>query len=244
MLENTRAIVLRSVKYGDSGLISTLFTEKQGVQAYIVQGARSSRAKSNKAAMLQPATLLDVVVYHKPNSGLQHIREMQYGYLYIQLQEDIVRNSIALFSAELLLRLLPEHAQQEQLFGFAFKYFQWLDQLDIETVANFPLYFIIQCSHLLGYEISGSYSANTPYLDLQDGAFTAVPPSAPPYLDIEEAKALNALLNIEEVTQLKNIVLNAAMRNRLLDWYIEFLHRHTQHLSSIKSLAVLRAILH
>src|SRR4051812_16525108 len=114
MLYSTRAIVLRSIKYGDTSLISTLFTEKQGVQAYMAQGVRSSKAKNNKAALLQPATLLDIVVYHKPNTNLQRIKEFQFAYLYTSMQEEVVKNSVALFSAELLLRLLPEHAQQPE----------------------------------------------------------------------------------------------------------------------------------
>ena len=74
MLQPTKAIVLRSIKYGDTSLISTLFTETQGVQTYITQGVRSAKAKTNKAALLQPATLLDVVVYHKPNTNFYRIK--------------------------------------------------------------------------------------------------------------------------------------------------------------------------
>lgn len=244
MLQNTRGIVLRAVKYGETSLITSIFTEKHGVQSYMVQGVRSSKSKSNKAALLQPATLLELVVYQKPQANLQRLKEYQYAHIYIHMQEDIVRNSIALFSVELLLRLLPEHAQQPELFEFSFDYFKKLDALDIASVANFPIYFIIQCGHILGYEITGDYSERTPHANLQDGAFTEHLPPMGPHLQDDEARMLSALLHIKELGELKQIVLNATMRYRLMDWYIAFLHQHTQHLGNIRSLAVLQAVLH
>lgn len=244
MLHNTKGIALRAVKYGDTSLIATIFTEQYGVQSYMVQGVRSSKAKNNKAALLQPATLLDMVVYHKPQTKLHRIKEFQYAYIYTQLQEDIVRNSIALFSAEVLLRMLPEEAIMHELFAFSFQYFQQLDAMPVAHIANFPLYFLIQCSRILGYEISGTYTAETPYLNMQDGAFTATPPRMDTYLQDDDAIALSKLLLVDEVSELQNISLNGETRNRLLDWYIDFMHSHTQHMGNIRSLAVLRAILH
>lgn len=244
MLHNTRGIVLRSVKYGDSSLITTLFTEKQGVQTYIVQGARSTKTKSNKAAMLQPGTLLELVVYHKPQTNLQRIKEMQYAYIYTALQEEVLKNSITLFSTEVLLRLLPEHAEMPELFDFSFHYFQQLDKEPVNTIANFPVYFVIQCSKLLGYEIHGEFCDRTPYLNMQDGAFTDHMPIAGPYANDDEACALSLLLQVNTTHALAGIRLNADIRNGILDWLLEFLRQHTQHFSTIKSLDVLRAILH
>lgn len=244
MLDTTRGIVLRSVKYGDTSLISTVFTEKHGVQSYLVQGVRSSKSKTNKASLLQPAMLLNMVVYHKPNTNLQRIREFQYAHIYTSIQQEVVKNSIALFSVELLLRLLPEHAPMPELFDFAFHYFEQLDSLPVSASANLPVYFTIQCSKLLGYEIHGTYAAETPHLNLQEGAFTHHLPLMGPYATDDEAKALSALLQQEDVRSITTIALNAEMRNRILDWLLEFLNRHTQHMGSIKSLEVLRAVLH
>jgi len=244
MLHNTKGIALRAVKYGDTSVIATIFTEQYGVQSYMVQGVRSSKAKNNKAALLQPATLLDMVVYHKPQTKLHRIKEFQYAYIYTHLQEEIVKNSVALFSAEVLLRMLPEEAIMHELFNFSFQYFQQLDAMPVAHIANFPLYFLIQCSRILGYEISGTYTTETPYLNMQDGAFTSTPPRMDTYLHDEDAIALSKLLLIEEVEELKNVSLNGETRNRLLDWYIAFMHSHTQHMGNIRSLTVLRAILH
>jgi DNA repair protein RecO (recombination protein O) len=244
MLHNTRGIVLRSVKYGETSLIVTIFTELYGVQSYIVQGIRSAKAKQQRAGLLQPATLLDLVVYHKPQNNLQRIKEFQPAYIYHSLHEEIVKNSIALFSAEVLLRLLPEHASMPEAFDFTFNYLSELDKLPLNDVANFPLYFTIGLSRIMGYDIHGSYTQETPNLNLKEGAYTHSPPAAGPYVNDEDAAALSKLLPVTEVDKLKSIELNAATRSRLLDWYLEFMHMHTQHMGTIKSLAVLQAVLH
>src|SRR4051812_44832359 len=110
MLQKTNGIVLRSVKYGDTSLVTTIFTAVSGVQTYMVKGVRTSKAGKNRAGSFQPGVLLEMVVYQQPHKNIQHIREFQAAYLYNSLHENVIKNSIGLFSAEVLLRLLPEHA--------------------------------------------------------------------------------------------------------------------------------------
>jgi len=244
MLHKTNGLVLRSIKYGDSSLITTIFTDVYGIQTYIVQGVRSVKARQNRAGFFQPGMMLELVVYMQPQKNMQRIREFQPAYIYTTVQESVVKNSIVLFSAELLLRLLPEHAPMTMLFDFTFNYFKLLDTTTTEHVANLPLFFIIQCSRALGYELKGDYTTETPYLNLQEGGFTDHAPAALPYTKDEDAIALNTFLREEDYDQLKSIEMNAAMRFRLIEWYIAFLKQHTQHMGNIKSLQVLQTILH
>ena len=210
----------------------------------MVQGVRSSRASQNRAGFFQPGVLLELVVYHQPNKNMQRIREFQAAYLYNGMQENVVKNSIVLFSVELLLRLLPEHAPLPRLFDFACNYFITLDKKEADSIANFPLFFIIQCSFILGYELKGDYNTLTPHLNLQEGSFTEQAPQEAPFTGDEDASILSLLLKVEDYETLKQVEMNAAMRLRLLDWYVSFLQRHTQHMGNIRSLPVLRAILH
>ncbi len=246
MLGNTQAIVLRSIKYGETSLIVTMFTRVFGVQAYLVQGIRvvSAKGRSSRAGLLQPATLLDLVAYRTPGQHLQRLREFTPAHLYTSLQSEVVKNSIALFSVEVLLRLIPQEAEHPELFDLAFEYFVKLDALPMEGVANFPLYFIVLCSRALGYELAGQWSEATPHLNLREGGFTAEAPVVRPFVADEEAAALARILAVPRMEDLGAIEMNAGMRFRLIDWYLEFLHQHTQHLGVIKSLGVLRTILH
>ena len=56
-LHKTKGIVLRSVKYGETSIIVTIFTELFGVQSYLVNGIRTSskKAAGNKDAADCPA---------------------------------------------------------------------------------------------------------------------------------------------------------------------------------------------
>lgn len=243
MHKSTKGIVLRSVKYGETSLILTVFTEIFGLQSYIIKGIRSG--KSNRAGLLQVASILDIVVEHRPNRQLQHIKEFQPHYLYQTLQEEIIKNSIAIYSVELLTRLLPSEEVMEELFHFAYQYFLDLDKASIHTIANYPLFFTIQCGKYFGYNILGNYSSQTPYLNAIEGMFSNQPPPFGSPLHESDVAAIASLIKMSEVDN--NIVedhLNAPARNRILDWYIQFLQHHTQHLSNLRSLEILRKILH
>ncbi len=245
MLQKTRSIVLRSVKYGETSLICTVFTEVYGVQSYMVQGVRtSSKTKQNRAGLLQPATLLDMVVYHKPNANLQRIKEFQPAYIYQSLQEHIVKNSVALFSVELLLRLMPEQAPMPELFEFSYDYFCSLDTTPANDIGNYPVFFLVQCSNMLGYNINGNYSEETPYLNLPEGGYTNHPPAERPFVTDEDARMLDKLLQADSIEKIKAVEMNGSARFRLLDWLLAFMHNHTQHMGEIRSLPVLRAVLH
>jgi DNA repair protein RecO (recombination protein O) len=42
MLHKTKGLVLRAVKYGETSLVVTMFTELFGVQSYMVNGVRTA----------------------------------------------------------------------------------------------------------------------------------------------------------------------------------------------------------
>src|ERR1044071_7664870 len=95
-LHKTKGIVLRSVKYGESSLIITIFTELFGVQSYLVNGVRASTKKgSGKANLFQPAAILDLIVYHNELRNLQRIREFKWDHLYQHIFSDIRKNAVA-----------------------------------------------------------------------------------------------------------------------------------------------------
>ena len=234
--------MLKSLKYGETSLIATIFTASLGVESYIVQGVRTARG--NKAALLQPGTLLELVAYQKQQKSLQRLREYSLAHLYTGMQQEVVKNSIALFSLEVLLRLLPERAPLPELFDFSFEYLVTLDVLPNTDVANFPLYFVLQCTRFLGYDIQGAYTAATPYLNLHEGGFSELLPALRPFIEEVDAAMLARLMEIGSLTDLKNAPMNSATRARLLDWLVAYLQQHSQHMAQLKSLDVLRAIFH
>lgn len=246
MITNSASLVLRSIPYGETSLVSTQFTRVYGVQAYLIQGIRSAskKGKSSRAGLLQPGMLLDITAYHKPGGNLGRLKEFTPRVLYLNILDDVVKNSIALFSVELLLRLLPEDAPMEELFDFSEQYFRELDRRERSEIGNYPLFFVLQCSRYLGYEPAGKWSDSTPYLSLAEGSFQSEAPEEGTSITIEDAAFLYKLQQIRNFSQIPETEMSGAARFRLLEWYLLFLQRHTEHMRGLKSLPVLQAVLH
>ncbi|HEY0272401.1 MAG TPA: DNA repair protein RecO, partial [Chitinophaga sp.] len=151
MLHKTRGIVLRQVKYGDTSLIVSIFTELFGVQSYIVNGARSAKPRAARGNLLQPGNILDMVVYHHEQKNIQRISEFKLGYIYSSLHFNVVKNTVSIYMIELLQKCLRQPEQQLELYYFAEHMLQLLDQAPMPVVANLPLYFTLQLSSHMGF---------------------------------------------------------------------------------------------
>jgi len=82
-LHKTKGIVLRTVKYGETSLIVTVYTEIFGLQSYLVRGVRASSARGpGRSNLFQPASILDLVVYHNEISNQQQVREFHWANIY------------------------------------------------------------------------------------------------------------------------------------------------------------------
>src|SRR5690349_2690466 len=101
MYLKTRGIVLHTVKYSETSVISKIYTEKLGLQSYIVKGVRSAKSKS-KAALLQPLTLLEMEVSHRENKQLQFIKEYTRAHNYQSIPFHVLKSTIALFLLEVI----------------------------------------------------------------------------------------------------------------------------------------------
>jgi len=169
-LHNTKGIVLRTVKYGETSVIVTIFTELFGIQSYIVNGVRTSSKKgSGKANLFQPGAILDLTAYHNELHHLQRLREFKWGHLYQHIFFDVVKNSVALFMVELLSKTLKQPEANPDLFYFAEDAFMHLDKAEMQVAGNFPLYFALHLASFYGFRFSDKYTDQTTYLDLQEG---------------------------------------------------------------------------
>ena len=68
MDHKTRGIILHTIKYSESSVIAKIYTEKFGLLSFLVKGVRASKSK-NKASMMQPLTLLDMVISYRETRG-------------------------------------------------------------------------------------------------------------------------------------------------------------------------------
>ena len=186
LLHNTKGIVLRTVKYGESSIVTTVYTELFGVQSYIVKGARQGTKKTQgKAAYFQAAAILDMTVYHNEQKNLQFIKEYNWAYPYQTVLFDVVKNCVAMYMVEVLQHTLKEPETNPDLFYLIENTLQQLDKGTDTLTANLPLYFMLHLGMQLGFQIQGVYSEETPILDLSEGYFVSETPTHPYYLSTE-----------------------------------------------------------
>ena len=240
----TKGIVLRVVKYGESSIITSVFTELFGIQSYIVNGVRvNSKKGSGRGNLFQPASLLDLVVYHNELKNLQRIKEFKWAHIYDNIFFSVFKNAVGLFMIELLQRSLKQPEPNPELFHFVEDAFLHLDRAPDNVVANFPIYFALHLSGFYGFRISDKHSGQTRIRDLQEGEFVADAPLHSWYLNEQYSRVVSDLLKVMQPAELAQLKLNQETRRVLLHALETFYALHIQDFGTMKTLPVLEAVL-
>ena len=243
-LHKTKGIVLRAVKYGETSVVVSIFTELFGLQSYLVNGVRTATKKgSGKANLFQPAAILDLVVYHHESKQLNRIREFKWSYIYQHVFSDVPKNAVALFMTELLGKCLKQPESNPELFEFTEDVFEHLDRSSGTVMANLPLFFALHLPVHFGFRMDDNYNEQQHFLDLREGIFVAEQPMHPHFLEAKEAAIVSQLLKVMQPEELAEIKLGHDFRRHLLQRLETFYSLHIQDFGTMKSLPVLREIL-
>jgi DNA repair protein RecO (recombination protein O) len=239
MLHNTRGIVLHHIRYSETSLIIKIYTEKFGLQSYLVKGARSRRAKM-PGSMFRPMTLLDMVVYHRDNRDLQNIREASISAPFHSIAADIRKSSVSIFIAEILIKTIREHEENPELFDFLASSLEYFDMQE-KGIENFHLYVLVMLSRFIGLFPQDGVSSFSSFFDLREGRFRANPPGHPDFLEGQSSKGLY-ILTQTRARDLENILFSKDTRDSLLNALLLYYQIHLSSLGSFKSLDVLREV--
>jgi DNA repair protein RecO (recombination protein O) len=231
MLIKSRAIVLHHLRYGDSSLIVTLYTEKHGRMTCMVSGAYSKKSKF-PATWFQPLSLLDADFYFRQNRELQRLKEASCPCPHTSIPFSIAKSAVALFLAEVLFLTLREEESNPALFSFLYNAFQLLDASE-EGISNFHLWFMLHFSRYIGIlpvisEVTSGIAASA---DMQ--FFAGLP--------AEAVKALSDLM-VHPQGPAAGLKLSNQNRYLLLDRIIRYYAQHLEGFSRLKSFAVLREV--
>ena len=229
MLHKTKAIVLNHIKYGETSIIVNMYTEAFGIQSYIENGVRKAKAR-NKIALFQPLTLLDLVVYKKSNASLNRISEIKCNQPYQQIPYEIIKSTIGIFLAEVLSSILREEEESNpRLFRFLESSLVSFDQQQ-SAYQNFHLSLLLQLSSYLGFYPSGA-----------EEVLEELRPFQTFRLDALQEKKFNQLLTEDSGGELK---LTGEDRSLFLKIILNFYQLHSHSIKEVKSLKVLREVLH
>lgn len=240
MLHATKGIVLRTVKYGETSIIVTMYTEIFGLQSYLINGVRTEKKASTKANLYQPTTLLDLIVYHHPHKNLQRIKEAKLFYNRNFQGSEVIKYSIAIYMVELIQKAITESESNSELYHFFEEHFLQVLQEKEQNLSNYPIVFTLHFAEQLGFGVHNNYSELRPCFNLQNGNFV----QENEMLSSQILDKENSFL-ISEILQQKQQIasLSGLKRLEILNICIQYLKHHIPHLGELKSVQVLHELL-
>lgn len=237
MQVTTRAIVLSSLKYGDTSLIVKAFTLSDGLKSYLLKGILASKRGKLKTAYFQPLTQLEIVAIHRNKGTLESIREAKVDYHCLTLYTDITKNAMTFFLAEMLGNSIHEEECNAGLYYFLQASIQWLDTHN--EISNFHIYFLLELTKYLGFYPDVS-NISASYFDLIEGEFN-------------DAQTLNPILNGHNLAYFKSFLginfdaiqtvkMKKIDRQELLKSIVLYFELHLQGFRKPKSLDILNEV--
>jgi DNA repair protein RecO (recombination protein O) len=230
MLHKTRAIVLHTVRYGETSIIVTLYAERYGRLSCMINGVRSKKSKF-PATLFQPLSLLEADFYYRMNRNIQRMKEATCPFHYSSVPFVAAKNAIALFLAEVLYFALREEESNPPLFSFVFYSLQLFDTKETGT-SYFHHWFMLQLTKYLGF-FPPAYILNG--TTVQSGDIHVFS-----NLTQETQSALSALLACTEGPP--ELHLSQPERNQLLESIIRYYAMHIDGFSGLKSYAILQEV--
>lgn len=238
MLIKTRGIVLSYLRYRETSIIARIYTERLGVQSYVVNGVRKAKPPG-RIALFQPFTLLDLVAYvARGSSGLTRLSEFRCSEPFSTLPYEVQKSSVVLFLSEVVGRAVREEEQNEPLFQFLHDSIQAFDQ-QTKGSENFALVFLLQLSTYLGFGISTGAEL-TDQVIMAGHAPTAKGATGPATLRLREFEIYFDELLRDPAT---STIPNGRVRHELLTVLIRYYQLHIEQLGDIRSLDILSQVL-
>jgi len=240
MLHKTRGIIFKTTDYSESSVIVQIFTEKFGLQSYIINGVKKPRAKISQNT-LQPLHLVDMIVYHKPAGNIQRIAELRQMPVFQSIPYDMVKRSLILFLNEVLYRSIRQQSADEILFEYVYHSIELLDRTNHGT-ANFHLYFLLKLTRFLGFYPGKADTSSPVFFDLKSGSYTNFRPSHLFILEAPYTTYWSTLLksSFENPAQ---ITISPNERKFLLEKLLDYYRLHIENFGEIKSHRILEEVL-
>lgn len=239
MLEKTRAIVLNSLKYGESQLIVDMFTETRGRLSFIQRVPRQGRSGIRKQ-YFQPLTVLDIDFDYRPTRRLHKLRSAAVAFPFRSLPFDMAKLSVALFVAEFTSYATRSEQADPLLYAFVENSVRWLDGCD-DNFANFHITYMLHLTRFMGFFPNVEDATEGACFDMRDGCFVAEQPLHPDFLGPDEAGKIGLLLRLNYTT-MRLLAMTRAERNRCVDVVLAYYRLHVPAFPEMKSLAVLREL--
>ncbi len=240
MLEKTRGIFLHGIKYSETSLIATIYTEAYGRQSFMINGIHGKNSLA-KASVFQPLYLLDLEIYHHPGKEIQRLKNARITTPFTTIPFDIRKSSQVIFLSEVLYKCLREEEANAELFNFIFHSLSFLDLSD-SGISNFHIWFLFRLTLFLGIFPNRDHAGISMFFDLQKAQFVSHEPLHNQFTDKQVTILFSRLFDVD-FASLEKLNYTQTERKLVLEKLIEFYKIHFDNLGEIKSLSVLKEVL-
>ncbi len=236
-MSKTSAIVIWTIKYGDSSLIANCYTKNDGLIGYMLNGILKSKKRTLKKALFQPFNIINIISNRTKKEGLNYIKEASVIQP-LSLHNSVIKTSIILFLSEILKNVLKEEkSKNSNLYDYLETMILWMDSNHPNP--NFHIKFLIELTRFIGFYPNIS-NKNKKYFDLSSGCFTDKNNSEN-ILSISNMRYFKEILGMD-FDQIKTLNWNHNIRIDILNEIIRYYTIHLQNFKTPKSLSVLHEI--
>lgn len=156
MIVSTDVIVLRSMKYGDTSKIVTLYSRKYGKIRVMAKGARTSKNKFG--ASLEPMVHSSVVMYKKEHRDLHLLSKCEIASPFLGLNDDGGKMAIGLAMIELVNMVMHDEEENQPMYTLLLESLRAVDESD-KNPENIFFAFELRMAEIFGYGLNIQHCA-------------------------------------------------------------------------------------
>ena len=235
MITQTQALVLSSLKYGDTSKVVKFYTQSNGVKSFIAKGVYSKKNKTN--ALLNPLNSVELIFDNRSSSNLRFFKEIRQFDSYKTLYQSPQKMAIVLFLAEILNSVLQEEEGNNSMFQFISSALLNFDEKQSDF-SDFHLWFLFNLTQYLGFYPHLDLKSN--YFDLKEGVSTDQKPTEV-FISKQDLQLFEKLSQTEFSLQSEN-EFSQNQRKSILTTLLRYYELHTANFRQPKSLEVLSVI--
>ena len=238
MFNQSKAIVLHSIKYGETSLIVNCFLYDLGLKSFMIKGVLNSKNKKFSKSYFLPLSIICITYSIKTNKDLGYITEAKPAQIYTSLHIDLFKSPVVVFIGELLNSVLKESpGSNQKLFQYLEYSLTWFDRSN--KVSNFHLKVLIDLTKFIGFYPNIKEESHA-FFDLNSGTSLEVKPSEY-YIQNLELKKFKELLGMT-FEDLNTMKLNNVLKAKMLSIMIDYYSLHLQMFKSPKSIHVFNEV--
>lgn len=226
MIVRTEAIALRSIDYGETSQIVTLFTRSHGRVTVIAKGSRGTRARFGST--MQPMSHIQVVFYYKPGRDVHSLSEASHVSMWRNMTRDLEKLGAGLRIVELVNALFLEEDPHQRMFDTVVRVLARIDE-EHDRPGNLWLFLQLQIATELGFEPAFEKTdveavRSTCYFSLAEGRIVDGPGSDCVRIDRSTMRAFAVLARGDESTAVRMRLARpvAGAVGRLVESYLRY----------------------